>query len=113
MLFTLIGRCSFMLCLKLDIHHKVALRHLDQKTVCFPRIQAPKTKTPKRTNGCFDSPTPPTGYFRFLKGAPFPLRPDFSSMTPTHIPPPQPSSHTWLIYRPPRKIIFHFYGRTG
>ncbi|GBL99807.1 hypothetical protein AVEN_162820-1 [Araneus ventricosus] len=34
-----------------------------------------------------------------------PSHPDISSMTLTHIPPPQ---HR-MIYRPPQRIVFHFY----
>ncbi|GBM94606.1 hypothetical protein AVEN_203595-1 [Araneus ventricosus] len=45
------------------------------------------------------------------EGAPSPPRPGFSSLTatPTHFPFPN-APPTGVIYRPPRRIIFHFYG---
>ncbi|GBN12741.1 hypothetical protein AVEN_35692-1 [Araneus ventricosus] len=77
------------------------------------------TDAPKRTTSSsillLLPPTIPLlhmGDFRFLETAPSSVRPDFSSLTPTYILLPQ-LPPTRVIYRPPRRILFHFYGRTG
>ncbi|GBM39107.1 hypothetical protein AVEN_73049-1 [Araneus ventricosus] len=92
---------------KLGIHSSTALFHLDQLPVFFPPTKSidlgghsrmlqralsaasiPPTSPPARL-------TPPhTERFRFLERAPSPPRPEFSSLTPTHIPAPQRSPHT-------------------
>ncbi|GBL69427.1 hypothetical protein AVEN_78840-1 [Araneus ventricosus] len=89
---------------QLDIHHISVRLHLDLRPVHHPfhqfsthsiDLDGSFTNAPKRTTGCFHPPTLP-----------------LASLTPTHIPPSPTLPHTQVIYRSPRRIIFHFYGRT-
>ncbi|GBL92337.1 hypothetical protein AVEN_35867-1 [Araneus ventricosus] len=82
---------------KLGIHDSTALLHFNQQPVCFPPIQLDQLR-----RSFTEAPPPPHGGFRFLERALSPLRSDFSSVIPTHIPHNDPY---------PRMIVFHFYGR--
>ncbi|GBN77622.1 hypothetical protein AVEN_215990-1 [Araneus ventricosus] len=91
---------------KLDIHECSAPHHLERFTTLHYSISnndqfafhpfksidlgGSFTEAPKRTTSRFDPPTPP--------------------MLP--LPPPN-APPTQVIYRPPRTIVFHFYGRMG
>ncbi|GBN35966.1 hypothetical protein AVEN_248112-1 [Araneus ventricosus] len=88
--------------LELGIRDKTALFHFDQRQVCFPPIQFYRFR--RIIQGCSKEnyqlllspyssfrqtdchpPSPQGGFSLFEVRAPSPTRPDFSSLTPTHI----------------------------